>query len=120
MLKLYRISKLVKLTKLFRVVKIAKNKKMMASYAQSLMRLSKAAEKIMLFFVISILAYHIISCLWILVAVMSEDSSETNWIKSKGIEDLPNNQKYLYSFYYTITTVTTVGYGDISPTNSAE
>lgn len=29
-------------------------------------------------------------------------------------------EKYIYSFYYSITTMTTVGYGDFSPGNTAE
>lgn len=27
---------------------------------------------------------------------------------------MPDNEKYLTAFYFTITTITTVGYGDIS------
>ena len=85
-LRLYRISKLIKLTKLFRVAKIGKNKNMISSYANSLMRLSKSAEKMMLFFIISILAYHIVSCMWILTAQMSKNSYEANWIDSNGFD----------------------------------
>lgn len=29
-------------------------------------------------------------------------------------------EKYIYSFYFSITTMTTVGYGDFSPGNTAE
>ena len=34
--------------------------------------------------------------------------------------DMSNSEIYLVSFYWTITTITTVGYGDISGTNSLE
>lgn len=33
---------------------------------------------------------------------------------------MPKGELYLTSFYFTITTVTTVGYGDISPKNPIE
>ena len=55
-----------------------------------MMRLGKAAEKIFLFFIISILAYHIISCLWILVAQMSDDYYGMTWIIAKDVSDLPH------------------------------
>ena len=34
--------------------------------------------------------------------------------------DSPYYYRYLYSFYYSITTMVTVGYGDITPTNVVE
>ena len=33
---------------------------------------------------------------------------------------LPDNEKYLTAFYFTITTITTVGYGDISASTLIE
>jgi len=35
-------------------------------------------------------------------------------------KDLTDSELYAISFYWTITTITTVGYGDISATNYAE
>jgi glutamate mutase epsilon subunit len=33
---------------------------------------------------------------------------------------MPNHQIYLTSFYFTVTTITTVGYGDISGHTDSE
>lgn len=43
-----------------------------------------------------------------------------NWIKANGYDSESSTSLYLVSFYFTITTMTTVGYGDISATNTSE
>ena len=38
-----------------------------------------------------------------------------------GIEDFASlSEKYIYSIYFSVVTVTTVGYGDITPANHYE
>jgi len=49
-----------------------------------------------------------------------QDSTYTNWIISGDYTELTAVQLYTTSFYFTITTMTTVGYGDISGTNTEE
>lgn len=53
-----------------------------------------------------LLAAHIVSCCWILV--------------SGNPEQLVPVRRYISAFYWTITTLTTIGYGDISPTNAEQ
>jgi voltage-gated potassium channel len=48
-----------------------------------------------------LLAAHLISCLWILV--------------SGNPGGLPPFDRYVAAFYWTVTTLTTIGYGDITP-----
>lgn len=43
-----------------------------------------------------------------------------NWMTHAGISDLPVFEKYLYSYYFSCTTMLTIGYGDIVPVNSVE
>jgi hypothetical protein len=65
---------------------------------------------------------HLIACLWHYIAFASNESSpETNnWLKAKGIENSTWETKYLFSIYWGVTTMLTVGYGDITPTNKTE
>lgn len=37
-----------------------------------------------------------------------------------GYPEAGNLQRYFYSFYFTSTTIFTIGYGDISPVNDME
>lgn len=50
---------------------------------------------------------------------MSEDSKD-NWIFQCGYTDTSNYDLYLSAMYFTVTTVLTVGYGDISAYSVAE
>jgi hypothetical protein len=76
----------------------------------------------MFYGLIFFLASHIASCFWIILASIIGGPSYTGtWLetfyKSGTKEDL---SIYYVSFYWCITTITTVGYGDISGTNNAE
>ena len=43
-----------------------------------------------------------------------------DWIKVGSFQDLSDWQLYVTAFYYTVTTITTVGYGDISGHTTTE
>ncbi len=49
-----------------------------------------------------------------------DECSKENWIYSKGIVDIDNYNLYVTSFYFSVTTIVTVGYGDITAISSTE
>ena len=59
---------------------------------------------------------HVITCFWIIVGTMDGDPG--SWMV--GLEDEPKGRLYMTSFYFTMTTITTVGYGDMSASTFAE
>ena len=93
----------------------------------------------MFFIMIFLMLCHFMACLWIFTADLSidepimqninigngtttknQDEYSTNWVIDGGYQDLDWSDLYLASFYFTVTTITTVGYGDISGTNFTE
>ena len=57
---------------------------------------------------------HLMACLWYLTAKI-EDFSPDTWVVRDNINNASNIELYITSIYWTFTTLTTVGYGDITP-----
>jgi len=62
---------------------------------------------------------HLISCIWIIFSEIGEEGF-VGWIESYGLSDRTEFQIYVISYYFIITTFSTVGYGDFSPQTSYE
>ena len=60
--------------------------------------------------------------MWILIAIeMESDQNGTGtWIDKYNFAYLSDPETYLVAVYFCTTTITTIGYGDISATNFAE
>jgi CRP-like cAMP-binding protein len=66
-----------------------------------------------------LISLHLVACFWYLFSTFSEKETET-WVYRYGYSDASVITLYVTSFYWAITTLTSVGYGDITPYSDAE
>lgn len=65
------------------------------------------------------LCIHLMSCIFYMIARIENFGPET-WIARTGLEDVNPWEKYFACVYWAITTLTTIGYGDITPYTATE
>ena len=87
-----------------------KEKSKLLKYVREVVKLGYGFERLVFFVLSFMMISHIVSCMWIFVAKFA--NYEGTWMEGETVELDPLEQ-YLISFYFTVTTITTVGYGDI-------
>lgn len=114
-----RLYKLIKLTRLLRVFKLIKEQAIMLRIFADILKISPGFERLYFFLLLFFLMAHIISCLWIMypqLAASYEDPSlyyMGTWLETFVEQGYSDSELYATSLYWTVTTITTVGYGDI-------
>jgi protein-S-isoprenylcysteine O-methyltransferase Ste14 len=83
-----------------------------------ILKIGLGLERLFFFLIMFFIVCHIMTCFWVISAQFkSETSDNVSWQDSYEYD---NNGIYITSLYFIITTMTTVGYGDISGTNLLE
>jgi hypothetical protein len=106
-----RVYKIIKLLRLVKLLKVCKNREKLTEQTQSKMKLSGGLIRLILVSCMFFFMAHLFACLWIIFSI--DEISNDSWM-NVDVMNLPPNELYLMSIYFVITTMTTVGYGDIS------
>lgn len=125
-LRIARVSKVYKMIRFVRLARLAKGiNKMKKGNVQANMRISAGLKRLGMFASALVLGCHVLSCFWLAMSQFDDN----NWIVLKLAELQGNGEEitfdddlrvYFLSLYFTVETITTVGYGDVSPTNTKE
>ena len=116
---LTKLPKLFKLLKIFRLLRLSenllKNKKL--RQIAFFFKVNQQFNEFFTFFIIIILLTHITGCFWFFLTKLDEND---NWITNYKYKENTITNQYFISFYWAISTICTVGFGDITPRNFIE
>jgi hypothetical protein len=131
MLKLFRILRLSKLLKLVKILKVQSIFEELQDYYY----VSDTYKKVASMLSITIYLAHMLACMWMFTTRPDEDgwyqnegrfyardfgANETGADHAHSTSTEANYKEYVWCVYWALTTMSTVGYGDITPSTEGE
>ncbi|CAG9335933.1 unnamed protein product [Blepharisma stoltei] len=118
--RLPRLYKLIKLTKMMRLSTVGKAKNRIAMYMSNLLKIDAGLERFLWLIITFIINIHLLACCWAFIGRFMLYETDKNWIMQGDYQDLSNFDLYICAVYWSVTTLTTAGYGDIHAWNKYE
>jgi len=110
-MRVIRLLRLIKLVRLLRATRMFDRWEDSMAIDFAMLSITKSCGMVALF-------SHWFACMWYITYYIEE--ADENWITSGGFEQYSVFDSYIASLYFSVMTMSTIGYGDISPVTSAE
>jgi len=110
-LKFLRMLRLLKLVRMVRGLRIVQVLQVRANLDYDVLTITKLIA-------IFILFAHWLACLWHVVTDFED--SDVNWLTQYGVADSSRWPQYTVSLFWSIQTITTIGYGEVQTATDAE
>jgi len=118
----FKINKIIRLVRLAKLLKVVRASRVLNRWERAIvMKVRYGLVRLILFLVIVIVIVHWLGCCMGFLLVVQEERD--NWLLTLPTPiDTADDKPALYvaCIYWAVTTVTTIGYGDIAPTTTAE
>lgn len=121
LLRIVRITSITRVLRGSKIVKLIKYLKHSESIANIIkfMKLYRGVIRLLLLLFSVLVMSHFVACMFYYTAKLDGYGPYT-WVVRYDLQDSPKETKYLKSLYFTITILTTVGFGDIVPYTASE
>ena len=117
LIKIAKLPKIYHIIRLFRLIKVFKfaKKNNITKFTRNLLdkfHINIQIERLIYYILGLFMFIHLSACFFFFIAKL-EDFSPESWVNKLGLIDASPFELYITSFYWSLTTVTTVGYGDV-------
>lgn len=116
--KIPKLSRIMRTAKVLRTFKVGKKDTKLRQLVRILSDSNYIFKKVLPLFLITATIGHFFACFWHFIAIT--DGSPDTWLSRYNYIKESNIDRYTTSFYFAFTTMTTTGYGDITPKTKSE
>jgi len=115
-----QVAALLRLPKVIRLAQVPYLFERLRSFVRSSdLSINTNIIRLVQLFLTALAVSHWLGCAFYLISRL-EDSEHDNWVEAYGIQNSPLATKYLRSFYWALSTLTVVCFGDITPKTTGE